>query len=221
VYFPGYGWVEFEPTVSQSEIIRPEGDGRSGTGDAGADAADAASDPGEGGEANPDDVLRGLPEDIEIPEEPLSPVRWVPFALAGLAAVAGGILLTPARAVVAKAALEGSRRAGFRTPRWIEDWAVPPKTEAARVFRRLATWVPRVTGESQAPAATPHEQAAALASVLPGQVSMITEIVEAYTMERYGGRQAHPGTPSRAWRSLSSHLYRARWKRWLDGILGV
>jgi hypothetical protein len=25
VYFPGYGWVEFEPTVSQSPIMRPEG----------------------------------------------------------------------------------------------------------------------------------------------------------------------------------------------------
>lgn len=218
VYFPDYGWVEFEPTVSQTAIIRPEGEGDPGVAEP--DPANSPDDLGPTGGSPSDDILRGLPEDVEIPAPPVNPFRWIPLVLAGFFGAAALILLTPARTAVARAAVLGTRRAGMGTPRWVEEWAAPPKTESARAFRRLAKWAARLGATSGTAISTPHERAAALADMLPEQESLISEIAEAYAMERYGGRLADPGVPTRAWRSLRGHLVRARLSRLFAGIFG-
>ncbi|HSR46346.1 MAG TPA: transglutaminase domain-containing protein [Anaerolineales bacterium] len=222
VYFPGYGWVEFEPTASQPALVRPEGEG--GAAETAPDTEDigAQDDLGPiGAEEGGDDILRGLPEDVEVPEAPVSPFRWLPYAFLGLTAVVILILVTPARAVAARVTVAGSRRAGMSVPGWVEEWAAPPKTEAGRVFRRLAGWPSRLGVEFRRRDITPHERGAALAEVIPDQQQAIDRIVESYAAERYGDRPAERGEPSRAWRSLRGHLYWARVNKLIDDILGM
>jgi len=58
VYFPNYGWVEFEPTASQDDIARPSGLGNPATG---------SNDPNT--DIYMDEGLRRLQEERDLPVE--------------------------------------------------------------------------------------------------------------------------------------------------------
>jgi transglutaminase-like putative cysteine protease len=177
VYFPGIGWVEFEPTTSQSPLLRPQGLELDN---------DAQPDPPQRSEEEdsnlPGDLYPG-PQDAAGSAQagPALTVRTV-VLLALLAAsavllftvvwkVRRGLRVIPTLegwAVRIPGQIEkGLLRLGIQPPEFIRNWtqyaALPALTraylEVNRALRRL--------GQSPAPQDTPAERVAALSTSLP------------------------------------------------------
>ncbi len=163
VFFPGYGWVEFEPTPSQPLLTRP---------------LDVAESPGDwAGPASGSANRRQNEEELDkLPDELLpgsmNPVRrrplierlpWARMALVTL---------------VSTALFAAAWRYGRR-------WhAMHP---AERLYARL-TWVAGPLGVHADPCQTPREFGATLDEALAAGRPMAGEIVELYLVERFAGR---------------------------------
>ena len=220
VYFPGFGWVEFEPTVSQPPLERPS-DGSAGPAPdpSAAEGTEGESGAGAAGALDPDLLaLFGDIEDIQLPGAAAPAAPWAAAATLALGAVMATMLFPPVRRVAARAVIAGVKRAGAEVPAVFERWAAGPDTEATAVFRRLAAWPSRL-GFSLTENATPRDRGKAVISALPGQRQWIDKIVETYSAERYGGRAPVGGETWRMWKELRPHLYRARLARILGSLI--
>ncbi|HMK08013.1 MAG TPA: transglutaminase domain-containing protein, partial [Anaerolineales bacterium] len=218
VYFPGIGWVEFEPTASEPPLDR------------GGPAAGAA------GANEQEDLL--VPRS-EIPREespggvvPLPPSaasrvetrREVESVLGGmavgvlLALVAAMIVSAGARRRLTRAALAGASSLGLRPSATLLAWSAPPASEASVAYRRMAPWPERL-GVRLEGEATPGERAQALAQAVPDAEALIARIADEYSAERYGER---PGGAQarRAWLALRPRLYRLLVAQWLRTRFG-
>ena len=159
VYFPGVGWIEFEPTPAQSPFQRPEA--RPTTDPALAPLATPTSDAEGGQSAGPtggDAASRSL--------------RELAGRFSWLAAVVGVALLW----VVAA-----------QRPRWLPGNGHTPRQEVLRVYRRL-TLVGRWLGVDTG-AATPRETLNDLQRELQdrfGPHAGVAELVPLYERARYG-----------------------------------
>ena len=218
VYFPRYGWVEFEPTASQPALARSSavvaaanpGTGEQDTLQRGPQAGAPA-----GGDAW-DFSLRTEAGDLENQPSASEPMRfWYALLLTG--ATAALLTVATVRRVVAGVVLTATRVIGLKAPSLIRGWATPPGTEATVAFRRLAPWPSRL-GSPPRVDATPHERGEAIAGALPEERENIETIIVTYNLERYGGRVPEPGRASRAWRALRPHLYRARLRKLLSAL---
>jgi transglutaminase-like putative cysteine protease len=220
VYFPGYGWVEFEPTVSQPPLDRPsDGSGGAEAGPSAAEGTEGESGAASAGAVDPDLLaLFGDIEDIQLPGVQAQVVPWAAAAGLALGAAMATLLFPPARRFVARAVIVGTKRAGARAPAVFERWAAGPASEATAVFRRLAAWPSRL-GFSLTKDATPSDRGEAVIAALPGQRKRIAAIIETYSAERYGGRAPVMGEPWRTWKALRPHLYRARLARILESVI--
>lgn len=196
VYFPQYGWVEFEPTASAPEVARPqtvaeaealnetsaESEQVNTTGpalleDVGADtppdepsAADQAAGPGAG---------------FQLPSVPPEAILgFLGVLLAGLVTYRGALLvwerqfrgLTPAETAYAKMGL-------------------------------VARW----SGRGRRPQQTPYEYAESLSRAVPALAPAIRLIVRAFVRQRFARRAGDPEEPgmlATAWRSLRLSLPR-------------
>jgi len=218
VYFPGYGWVEFEPTLSQPPLQRLGGpSAESENQEAAAGAGQDQSGLAEGGAGGPDlaDRLAGV-EEIEVPEPPPHAPRVVGYTFGLAAVVVLVLLLTPAGPAAARVVVGASDRLGLRPPEPLREWATRPSSEASRVFRRLAPWPARL-GVRMDQDATPAERGRAVAELVPEHAEAVDDIVDAYTAERYGSIPPASGRAARAWRRLRLHLLRAWLARLLRG----
>ena len=187
VYFPSYGWIEFNPTPSEPVIERPRTQSAIG------------SQPGEArGETTPLDLaglLDGFPEEdgsagTAIEANAGSDLRqWV------LIGVAAGL------AAVALVAAGGLRFA------WVRG--IGELTPAERYWEqtvRLAAW----TRLPHDPAQTPRERARTLREQLPG-VAGIDLLADAYVRERFGRARPNADEHARleqAWHSVRTGLLR-------------
>lgn len=174
VFFPRYGWIEFEPTAAQPTIIRPTGLENEGS------FAGGAVPPGStpGLEERPD-----RQENIPIDDENI--VGGAPFII-GLpwfgariavpqAAVRGGALAVGAALLVA---LVG---AGW----WGRRQFTKPAENIPLLYRqmvRLAGWM----GLAPRPWQTPYEHATLLHRRLPGYRREIDAITTEYVAETFG-----------------------------------
>lgn len=198
VYFPNYGWIEFEPTSSEPALQRPE-------------RAVVADAPSPNGTAAPAPTRN--PEFDRGPLGPVDPPStlgrdWLALAArwgTSLAAGAGiGVLLVVLglggllRANLL--GLESLGRPGRQILRWLGR-VVPSAVSAAyRELERAARWL----GLSLPAHLTPRERAAALNAVLPEAGPAVDTITAHYMTEQYSltpeaadGAQAY-----RAWVSL-------------------
>jgi hypothetical protein len=193
VFFPGYGWVEFEPTAGEPVLIRPR------TQD---DEAGGALD-----DRNRDNPFRDpgiMPEDLG-PDELGS---WTtptpePF-LQILGRWSGWILAAAALGLAVMSLLI------FRRRQRIEGLSVPE-----RVYADLVNWVKRLLGIKPLAHQTPHEYASEVAWTVPGGRESIERIADLYVQERFGGKAVEGDKAEEAWRSAQPLL----WRRWL-GRLG-
>jgi len=168
VYFPGIGWVEFEPTVSQSPIVRPEGVAQT-------DQSGGNLTPLTSGDANQNQPAGGR-EPIDLTEpvaQRMDTIRittWVIIlliiALIGLFFWRGFFLQTPVyqAPIIILAFLE---RRHLPAPRFLHQWAhwseQTPIARSFAVINQSLRWL----GKPQPAAATPAERAAALVELLP------------------------------------------------------
>ncbi|RME62186.1 MAG: DUF4129 domain-containing protein [Caldilineae bacterium] len=201
VYFPGYGWIEFEPTAGESLLNRPSGaeftqDRIPGMPD----------DPIQDDQPQFDDSIEGLqnlPEEFGVTDasavdEGFRPsTQWiVTSVLLTLAALAGGWWLMRRRMYQGPSAFAGD----------------PPYI----YYQRLLSWVQRL-GLAFQDGLTPYERSERLAEALPGGEPFIARITDIYVRYRYAPRRSVAATQQmdvldRSWRQLRPIL----WRAWLD-----
>jgi transglutaminase-like putative cysteine protease len=192
VYFPGLGWVEFEPTVSQDPIVRPLGEIETD------DDRSLRVPPGGDTEDRWRERLAGLEGLDEI-----APGEGVPTASRGLLDrigspyVLAGVSLALILVVLAWRArrrinlpfpvfLEREvRRIGWAPPRFLRRWA---RYALLRPLERAYIEVDRALarlGVSPQPADTPAERAAALAHALPAASTSANRLLAEYQAATY------------------------------------
>ena len=204
VYFPRYGWIEFDPTPSQPLIEHPVG-----TVQVVPTPTPAEPDAPGGEEGFLDDLL----------EPPRDPVVGFPFAgadeLEGLRTFAAILVVVTLGALV----LFALWNAGLS--------GLPP---AAAAYARVAQ-LASVLGWHPHPAETPTEYTRRLSQLAPGQDNSFDLISDSYVAFRFGHRATTPGEGSilaSAWlnarrgllRAAAARLKRGLAPRWIAEVLG-
>lgn len=215
VFFPSIGWVEFEPTASQSPILRPEND------PAGEDAILPPS-------VDPATRVEDLSLEEQAGRSADGPGTGISWGEVLFLAIAWGGLLAATVVVVFRfrprtrtaaiaALLAAFRLAGLEPPsslaRW-QSWASP----LARVYAEWSGWLRRL-GLPITPSQTPSERARTFSRDFPDGSSAAAVIVEAYNRERFARQSVSALESLAAWDSLERRLRRAWWnriaRRWL------
>ena len=172
VYFPGYGWIPFEPTPGRAipVVVPPEERAAMAALSAGSDGSGDL--PCEIEEDCEEADISLNADDIPLPEDRTT-VLWntvlavLPWAIGGAAAL-----------VVLGASGWAAWRFLLATPR-----------DAPATYRRLRR-LGRFAALAPAPHQTPHQWAATVSQALPEQRSAVLRIVDAYALSAYAGRGA-------------------------------
>lgn len=189
LYFPGYGWIEFEPTANQPGIERPKK----------SDSADQPQlDPNvearrrNRNELEDEDVGSANDGRVATFTTPIIDARFVAIALGALASV---IALGASALVIARHA----RRLAQRAP-------------GARMYEAMlahARWL----GVREQHYATPLERARVIGDALPNASGAAHQVATLYTRERYAATALD--TDERAALQIAWDYFRAEWRRGL------
>jgi transglutaminase-like putative cysteine protease len=195
VWFPGIGWVEFNPTPSQPRIARP------------------GTLPEQSERANPSD--RGLRDDLdlgELEEIPGEEVNRVPADTAADAGDGGDSAWRPFL-VVGAVGFAALLLAGAGRMAWSFGLAgLPQPAQVWEKTLRLARW-----GKAGArPSETPREFATRLTEVVPG-TDDVRYLAATYERSTFGQKQISDEESERvelAWRNVRNRLLRRvlRWR---------
>jgi transglutaminase-like putative cysteine protease len=189
VFFPGYGWVEFEPTGGQPVLLRPR-------------SQDPVSEP------NPSRGSGGLDELLDDLDEPHrggglaeleTPSPWLLALerLRGLAWILLGCGTAGLLAVLAFRIYRERQLAGL--------------SAAERAYAQLVSWARRLLHLEPMAHQTPHEYAGLVARAVPQGRLVVEEIAGYYVQERFGGREIPAQQPDGAWEQAWSAI----WRRWI------
>ncbi len=225
VYFPGNGWEEFEPTVSQPALVRPAG------------SSSSAGVP-------PTPTPQGTPEGNNPQTNPLRPgeggpnaglsqsalVKLTIFFLVGLALIVAGSvawffglfdkIINRLRQTFQKPVpvvfKNGLENLGLSPPAWLVRWAylsqLSPAERAFAVVYRSLRWL----GVKNNPAQTPAEAAAALGASIPSASPEIQALLEQCERALYSQNMADLAVARRAAEAIRRLSRRAtiqaRWR---------
>jgi hypothetical protein len=203
VFFTDYGWVEFEPTASEVEIVRTHRPDEN--------ELDLA-------QSQDSDPLEELEDEERFGEEPelgedqgqagqdsagtaVAPGWWIGIVgMVLLVAVAAFVLLRPS-----------ARRRG--------RVQMDPEF-TARLYGRLLRWAHRLR-LPLLPSQTPHEHAAVISGAVPDGQSAILSITDLYVREQYSSRLPQEWEAQEAvtaWDGLQPRLRRAWFKRRVEPV---
>ncbi|MHB0878302.1 MAG: transglutaminase TgpA family protein [Anaerolineae bacterium] len=181
LYFPGYGWVDFEPTPSQPVVGRADP-----TDDAAADESAEESDPSLGNQ--------GM-------DEMLDPYLEMYGDMGAFTLTPAGSISTPLRLLLGVAAL-----ALLAVPVLVL-WVLPRRrwTTAERLYSNLTLAALALGVRPQGPE-TPAEYGQRIGASLPTASADVAAIVAAFCRARYGAPGAvgtsEEGTLAEAWRRV-------------------
>jgi len=215
VYFPGIGWVEFEPTANQDALVRPSGEQFQ---------ADATSGiPGGNGQLQ--DPNR-IPEQVELaPAANPLPFRLTP---------AGRVLFSAGPIVLALAALALAYRAriwtrlpgivsrsieagGGGVPGWLRSWERWQQLQPVeRAFASVSLTL-RFLGQPQPVDATPTAQAAALSRRVPSAARYVNALHDELERGLFANATMNPARARWASLMLVLHGLRAKAQEILAG----
>ena len=212
VYFPNIGWVEFEPTVSQPVLTRPE----SITSDEPGGGFRGSPDGGE--PENPEGRLEELLRENELPAvggtlRQTGALLGQVLLLLILAAllVLGWIRINPVSWIGLRAGLANSlARAGLEPPRALMPPASGWETPTGRLYAAWSAWLQRL-GLAESEAETARERVTRFSEALPDSAAPAHALAEAYMVERFGLQPADEGAVRAAWGALRGKL----WLAWL------
>ncbi|MCS7251705.1 MAG: DUF3488 and transglutaminase-like domain-containing protein [Thermoflexus sp.] len=178
IYFPGFGWVEFEPTAAQPSILRPERSPSPTPTPPIPEQADAAR-----GMPSTTPTPRGAPaKDFDIQSEEL----WNTPSISPSSAE---------RIMISLFAILGLLVVGF----WIRDHRrLRELSSAARDY----LWMNRVAwllGIQFPSSWTPIERAMYLGSRIPEVAGVLERVAQRYSAIRFGGYQVWALPPPRGW----------------------
>lgn len=166
VFFPDYGWIQFEPTAIIAVPVRPEGNGNN---------TPADTDPNDRGLLEDDEPLPedAPPVDEPLPEEDVASSGW--FSLVGengvigtLPALGAGIILIAAAATIVFA---------NRFNKQVEE-------DVDRSYGRLVSWGRRI-GVAIFPSHTPYERADAIVAMVPEGEQPIRALVDEFVVRKF------------------------------------
>lgn len=212
VFFPGYGWIEFEPTASEPPIIRPE---RPQPVNTGSDAT-LPSNTTERPTPTPEGPL---PEDDQTNTAGSASALGVWLILAGRvfwrgALIAIGVMAVSVLLVLVLVRLgvmgwENLGEVGRRVLRW-RGQNIPTAISLAYLnLERAARWM----GLRLAEALTPHERAAAVSEAVPAVQAGVDMITAQYVAERYSPRPAEADA-----QAAQGAWARIRWPVWTETV---
>ncbi len=219
VYFPGVGWVEFEPTVSQDALVRPEA----------APQIEAASPGPTLPQRNPirDDEAAVPPASGETPNAVQSFAQTLPgrglFIGLSFLGIALLVFLIYRYRALKNLPLYLSRAlqlGDLPTPAWMENWSswngLSPVERAFASVNLSLRWL----GKPQPIHATPAERAAALKKLLPSASAHIEALTSELESALFTPRPADPSRARRAGLSILLHTLRALVLNFLGAIEG-
>jgi hypothetical protein len=189
VFFPGYGWVEFEPTAGEPVLVRPSSHDEEAEGidDRNRLSAQRQQDQMDDG-FDPDQSQASLESTSETLWKRIGRLAWLSVALATLGLGLTALLM-------------------YRRHRRIEGLSI-----AERVYEDLVDWVRRLLSISPLAHQTPNEYGDAVGRFLPAGRRSVKRIVDTYVGYRFGGQAADDGQLDDAWRETKKAL----WRRWLQ-----
>ncbi|MCL4262403.1 MAG: transglutaminase-like domain-containing protein [Anaerolineae bacterium] len=204
VYFPSYGWIQFEPTASIPVITRPEhlaGDGSDPLGSfAFNDARNSASIPEE-------DLLE--PED---PQDLIADENRGGLGTQGDSQIQGFPLWQALGAAVIVLAAVGLSWTANTMNRRVE-------MDVDRSYRRLGSWA-RWLGVPQRPEHTPYERADLLATAVPEGKDAIRVLTRQFVLKQFSRQRMYEAgfDPLPYWKGLRPLLLKksiaTRLHRW-------
>jgi transglutaminase-like putative cysteine protease len=202
VYFPQYGWIEFEPTAGQPAIQRTDS----------GQAATATPPPAT---ATPRPTAQPT---LSPNQTPVAPTQTPPQnPLSGLLNVLSSIGATLLKVLPFILGIVLLLAAGFFALRYAEGAGygnLPPVQRTYAMLSRWATWL----GIGQAH--TPYEQAHELSQRAPGADFPTQTITQLYVANRFGAASPNPAQEQvavssweKARRELHKTWLRLRWQR--------
>lgn len=222
VYFPGIGWVEFEPTVSQTVLIRPRGESSDN------DNTNRSRRNRIPEKENLFDFEMPLPdeEEIDIPlgnDPPTYLLQILVFAGLTITLI---LLLIP---LIRRNRLQkklpsipsmlekGLRRTGFQPPPFLRRWTIRAAlSPLARAYMEINNALTRL-GNHPSPTDTPAERTAALANLLPVAQIPAERLLSEYQTATYSQQFADVGVALQAGSKIRSLSHKARIMRFLNG----
>lgn len=222
VYFEGIGWVEFEPTGNQPELIRPSFLG-------------GITLPAGNPEANPafEEELT-LPEPTPIPDE-ISPEGenwWRNISLQAILVwfIIALLILLLARALwqanqaqpftkrIPRLVHNAYKRVGLNTPAWLVRWLAWSELGAVEKSFQAINQALHWMGESLPVHATPAERAQHLIKLVPQAGEHINTLHGELEKSLF---TTHPASSSLAFRAgwaIRYHTVRRMLSRWVNGV---
>lgn len=229
VYFPGYGWVIFEPTESQPSIFLP---GAVPTPESTREspilddlpALEPTLRPDERGmdlpgEPMPGEIDRPLPEPTEVEEQVTTP--W-------LLPTAGGVLLLSILFLVLNKSIRKGKndplpvvlerrliKQGKSVPRFLHLWSkLTRMTITEKAYHQLGLAI-RILGNPLNHAETPKERGETLAALLPEAKIAISDVVNEYELRQFSKHYSSPVIARKAARQIRQLAIKTRLRRLL------
>lgn len=219
VYFPGIGWVEFEPTVSQDALARPVASVQN--------APDNAAIPqprkplGEGDQTPTADGVAPLqPKPIPFIKTPvgIGLIFLIPILIAALI-----IFLAYRYRLIGRLTLYLSKlwkHSGLTAPIWMENWRrwirLMPVERSFAAINLSLRWL----GKPQSMDATPNERAALLSRLMPSAVAHIEALTFEHESALFTPRPANLSRARRASFFILLHTAHAIFQRIVNVFTG-
>jgi len=215
VFFPRYGWVEFEPTGNQPSLVRPEDPARL----AEANYRDtpwvrmAQEEMFEERLEEGSDVPEFSEDDLDLPLLSTGfkfTLRvWITVIAVVAAALYLWLRLNPLARISAAGLLAGGlRRVGIRPPERLETLGELSLTTAGILYARWSTWMERFDIKLTI-WQTPYERARIFGEMFPDNSEQGWQVARAYSLERYAGIYSDIWETRKAWRDLRFTLWKA------------
>jgi hypothetical protein len=223
VYFPGFGWVEFEPTASEDPIVRPLGDVDAEGGEllvpSGRDYEEMMQERLDRLEAM-DEIAPG--EGLSAGSEGILDRLGSPYLV--LAFLLGCVVLVLVWRVQRWRALRafpvilerGFVRLGWKPPAFLRRWVMRANlSPLQRAYMEVDQALRRLNAPP-APADTPAERTASLANVLPVASEPACQLLAEYHSATYS---PHVHSTVTAWEAARS-IRKLSWLAKLNKLLG-
>ncbi len=198
VFFPSYGWIQFEPTASEPLLVRPEPESD--------EPEEAGLMPDSQGNIGPDD--NPMPEDFMPPDSGSSDLTWIRWRI-WLNRNWGWLV----SALILGAAAWG----GWRLMRVRQAALFRDREVLVKLFGLLGMWAARLRIPWLA-SQTPLERATSFGAQLPEATPVAESIAHLFVAQRYGREQPAAETLTSLadrWQTLQPAL----WRGWLLGRL--
>jgi hypothetical protein len=220
VYFPGTGWIEFEPTGNQDPLERPNRP-EDNSSENGQNANGSSNLPGRLTEdsqfANREQINEGITPQASV----VNTFNPLPYYLAAILFLVGVLWYANTRYAVInrvpvhlKAVYE---RNGGRSPTWLTNWARwATLTPIERSFETVNRCL-RLLGEPPTFYATPVERAKSLMKKLPVATSDIETLLEQHQASLFTPAPGNVGLARRASLNIWFHTLQSKIQKFLYG----